>query len=170
MTSGAGWSGDAADVIRAHFPVPLCFAFCCLVHSQEGDSQGFILPGSSSAKKKRASVCPRQSSNYDYSDWTSLGLGSLFNPSYLVGSCCALMGLDQLPAGVRSGSTGSKPIHQGGGAGPQKETESLVGIQEYRRRAAGNLQPRLLKITGRCPKSVMEQGQSQQSLEERWGC
>lgn len=121
-------------------------------------------------KKKRASVCPRQSSNYDYSDWTSLGLGSLFNPSYLVGSCCALMGLDQLPAGVRSGSTGSKPIHQGGGAGPQKETESLVGIQEYRRRAAGNLQPRLLKITGRCPKSVMEQGQSQQSLEERWGC
>lgn len=58
MTSGAGWSGDAADVIRAHFPVPLCFAFCCLVHSQEGDSQGFILPGSSSAKKKEQVFAP----------------------------------------------------------------------------------------------------------------
>lgn len=52
MTLGTAESGGSNDVSRARFPAPLYFVFCCLVHSQEGDSRDFTLPGSSSTTKK----------------------------------------------------------------------------------------------------------------------
>lgn len=69
-----------------------------------------------------------------YSDWTSLGLGSHFNQSYLVGSCWVLLGR-ATPPGWRGGSLhgDGEPFQEFGNMGVrQLETRSLSywGSQE----------------------------------------
>ena len=73
-----------------------------------------------------------------YSDWTSLGLASLFDQSHLVGSCCALIGWAWTTCQLERGGEVPCPnhMHQGGGVGPQIETEGLAGIWGYGCQAA----------------------------------
>lgn len=93
-----------------------------------------LCPSRFKVSKKKQVLAPAEVPMKMYSDWTSLGLGSHFNQSYLVGSCWALLGR-ATPPGWRVGSLpgDGEPCGEFGNMGVrQLETRSLSywGSQE----------------------------------------
>lgn len=63
-------------------------------------------------------------------------------------------------------ATLSNHTQQGGGVGPQMETQSLAGKKEYGRQTARNPQLLRLGVTGKCPQQCKGALMAQQALSK----
>lgn len=112
----------ANDVIGAHFSVPLCSAFFCLLRSQEGDSLRVSSFQGQVQQKDQVFALGKVLIKV-YSDWTSLGLGLPSNQSYLAGRFCSLIG--HFPARAKNGGNPVKSHTTGWrGWSPNGDSES----------------------------------------------